>query len=69
MYESLADRKLHLLFELWDKDGDGQLSFSELALGMRKFCPPAEPITETASDAAEVLSLTSKLHSCSNTVR
>ena len=54
MYETLADRKLHLLFELWDKDGDGSISFAELALGLRKFSSPAEPCTETAADAAEV---------------
>ena len=54
VYETLADRKLHLLFELWDKDGDGSISFAELALGLRKFSSPAEPCTETAADAAEV---------------
>ena len=54
-YETLADRKLHLLFELWDKDGDGLISFAELALGLRKLCPSEEPVTETASDAAEVV--------------
>lgn len=54
MYETLADRKMHLLFELWDKDGDGQISFAELALGLRKLSPPEEPVTDTASDAAEV---------------
>ena len=54
MYETLADRKMHLLFELWDKDGDGQISFAELALGLRKLSPAEEPVTETASDAAEV---------------
>lgn len=54
VYETLADRKMHLLFELWDKDGDGQISFAELALGLRKLSPPNEPVTDTASDAAEV---------------
>ncbi len=54
IYETLADRKMHLLFELWDKDGDGQISFAELALGLRKLSPPEELVTETASDAAEV---------------
>ena len=53
-YETLADRKLHLLFELWDKDGDGLISFAELALGLRKLSPPEEPVTQTAADAAEV---------------
>ena len=57
VYETLADRKLHLLFELWDKDGDGSISFAELALGLRKFSSPAEPCTETAADAAEVSTL------------
>ena len=54
VYETLADRKLHLLFELWDKDGDGYISFAELALGLRKFSPESELVTETAADAAEV---------------
>lgn len=54
LYETLADRKMHLLFELWDKDGDGQIGFAELALGLRKLCPSSEPVAETASDAAEV---------------
>ena len=54
MYETLADRKIHLLFELWDKDGDGHISFSELAMGLRKLCPASEPATSTAADAAEV---------------
>jgi len=57
MYETLADRKMHLLFELWDKDGDGHISFSELAMGLRKLCPASEPATTTASDAAEVTPL------------
>lgn len=55
MYETLADRKMHLLFELWDKDGDGHISFSELAMGLRKLCPTSEPVTNTASDAAEAM--------------
>ena len=54
IYETLADRKLHLLFELWDKDGDGHISFAELALGLRKFSAPDESVTVTAEDAAEV---------------
>lgn len=54
MYETLSDRKLHLLFELWDKDGDGLINFAELALGLRKFSPANEPVTEVAADAAEV---------------
>lgn len=56
VYETLGDRKLHLLFELWDKDGDGLISFVELALGLRKFSTASEPVTETAADAAEVRS-------------
>lgn len=53
VYETLSDRKLHLLFELWDKDGDGLINFAELALGLRKFSPANEPVTEVAADAAE----------------
>ena len=54
VYETLGDRKLHLLFELWDKDADGTISFAEVALGLRKFCHDSEPANETAADAAEV---------------
>ena len=53
MYATLADRKMHLLFDLWDKDGDGQISYAEMALGLRKLSAPQESIAETASDAAE----------------
>ncbi|KAK9863505.1 hypothetical protein WJX84_003555, partial [Apatococcus fuscideae] len=50
--QTLADRKVHHLFDLWDKDGDGKISLVELALGLRKFHPSAS-INEAASKAAE----------------
>lgn len=37
--ELLADRKLHALFELWDSDGDGAVSFAEICHGLSKFQP------------------------------
>lgn len=55
---SLVDSKLQLLFELWDRDGDGSLAFSEVALAFRKFCPAMQRLQNTAADAAEVATYT-----------
>lgn len=33
----LADRRMHALYDLWDRDDDGLVSFYDLALGLRKF--------------------------------
>lgn len=49
--ETLADRRLHLIFDLWDTDGDGSISFSELCLGLRAL-QVDQSIEETAADAA-----------------
>lgn len=62
MYATLADRKMHLLFELWDKDGDRHVSFAELALGLRKLSSAQESLADTASDAAEVFPVLSVKH-------
>lgn len=35
--DALAYGRLQKLFDLWDKDSDGKISFNELALGLRKF--------------------------------
>lgn len=34
--EMLADRRMHALFDLWDQDADGAISFYDLSLGLRK---------------------------------
>lgn len=51
MLETLADRRLHLIFDLWDTDGNGTISFSELCLGLRSL-QTGQKIEETAADAA-----------------
>ncbi|KAK9819114.1 hypothetical protein WJX74_003904 [Apatococcus lobatus] len=51
---TLAERKVHHLFDLWDKDGDGKINLVELALGLRKF-QPGSSINEAASRAAEAM--------------
>lgn len=58
--ESLLDSKLQLLFELWDRDGDGLISFADIALAFRKFSPAMQRLTNTAADATEALYLFSR---------
>ncbi|KAK9801863.1 hypothetical protein WJX73_003173 [Symbiochloris irregularis] len=54
---SLMNSKVQLLFELWDRDGDGNIGFAEVALAFRKFCPAMQRLQGTAADAAEALFL------------
>lgn len=55
VYETLADRKLHTLFKLLDRNGDGKISFSELVVALRKFASSAATLHDAATDAAEVI--------------
>ena len=45
---------MQLLFELWDRNGDGTISFAEITLAFRKFCPAMQKLQGTAADAVEV---------------
>ena len=54
MYATLADTRLHHLFELWDLGNKGHLSFADVTLGLRRLCASAQKVYSTASDAAEV---------------
>ena len=47
---------MQLLFELWDRDGDGTVAFADVALAFRKFCPAMQRTQVTAADAVEVRS-------------
>ena len=51
---SLVDDKVQMLFELWDRDGDGSVAFADVALAFRKFSPATQRLQSTAADAAEV---------------
>eukprot|EP00884_Botryococcus_braunii_P015884 jgi/Botrbrau1/297/Bobra.0022s0263.1 len=55
IYETLADRKLHTLFNLLDRNGDGRISFSELVMALRKFASSAASLNDAAADAADAL--------------
>jgi Ca2+-binding EF-hand superfamily protein len=35
--DALSYGKMHKLFDLWDKDGDGYLQYDEILSGMRKY--------------------------------
>jgi Ca2+-binding EF-hand superfamily protein len=52
--DALSYGKLHKLFDLWDKDGDGYLQYDEILSGMRKY-QKAMDIDESVQRAALVM--------------
>eukprot|EP00184_Porphyridium_aerugineum_P002764 CAMPEP_0184697084 /NCGR_PEP_ID=MMETSP0313-20130426/4176_1 /TAXON_ID=2792 /ORGANISM="Porphyridium aerugineum, Strain SAG 1380-2" /LENGTH=457 /DNA_ID=CAMNT_0027155845 /DNA_START=80 /DNA_END=1453 /DNA_ORIENTATION=- len=52
--DTLNDLRCELLFKLFDSDGDGRVSFKELALGLRKF-NPSGGLAETATVSAQLM--------------
>ena len=52
--ETLADRRLHRLFELWDQDQTGKVDFKELCLGLKSLDKDTA-IEDIAADAARAI--------------
>lgn len=51
---AIVDQRMVHLYQLFDSDGDGTISFSEVAKGLALFAPGADP-TEAAAAAAEAM--------------